>query len=120
LDDVDGTSVVHAAGVALAKDVAAIRRRLWRAELGIIFPFIEEQRVRLVERLRRYLCLPFETPFGRIDDPNDLEIGHLLWMARRNRAPHQTLRLLERLVRMRHALAHIEPVPYEDIVESAV
>jgi len=120
MDELEGSRFVHSAAVALAGDAAEISRRVWRAEVGIVFPFIEEQRIELLEPLRGRLRLPIDTHFGRIEEPEDLEVGHLLWLARSLDVPRRTLRLLERLVRMRHALAHLEPVALTDLTSPEV
>ena len=112
LDDLEGAEYVHSAALAVAGREGDLRRRVWRGEVGVVFPFIEEQRLRLLEarEVRRHLRLPLETPFGRIDDPRDLEIGHIWRLTRRARLSPETDRLLEYLMEMRHALAHLEPV----------
>ena len=76
---VEGHQEPHPALEAL---VDGIERRLWHAQVTVLFPLIEEHRLRLVARLRPHLRVPFETPFGVITDPRDLEIGHLLHQIR--------------------------------------
>jgi hypothetical protein len=95
--------------------VDEIRRRIWKAEVSVLFPFIEEQRSRLVREMSQFLRLPFETAFGVVNDRDDLEVGHVLILCRRHGAPRRVLRLLECLTRMRHSLAHLEPVRPDDL-----
>jgi len=66
---VEGHQEPHPALEAL---VDGIERRLWHAQVTVLFPLIEEHRLRLVARLRPHLRVPFETPFGVITDPRDL------------------------------------------------
>ena len=116
-DEVEGRPFIHSAALALSGEYEEVDRRVWRGQVGVLFPFLEEWRNHLTVALRHLLTLPFYTPFGVIIDPRDLEPGHLLWMARRKGAEEMTLRHLERLARMRHALAHMEPVEPDDLLE---
>lgn len=115
-DEFEGKVFVHSAVLALRGQYEELDRRLWRGQVGVVFPFLEGWRNALVEVLRHSLVLPFETPFGTITDARDLEIGHLLLMARRGGIDWGTLDLLERLSRMRHALAHMEPAEADDLL----
>ncbi|HET7459979.1 MAG TPA: hypothetical protein VFJ82_01980 [Longimicrobium sp.] len=54
-----------------------VTERLWRAQVSVVFPAIEEHRQDMVRRLAPHLRLPFHTEFGRVDNAHDLEIGHL-------------------------------------------
>jgi hypothetical protein len=111
VDDFDGAEWVHAAVQARQGDVAAVRRRVWRAEVGVLYPFLEEQRLRLVTQVRPYLRLPVETPYGTVKDATDLELGQLVHYLRGRRVPQPLWRVLAQLKDMRHALAHLQPVP---------
>jgi hypothetical protein len=113
LDAVDGGEVVHAAALAVCGDDAELRRRVWRAEIRVLYPFIEELRLRLLSRLRPYLRLPVETTYGLVDDVYDLELGQLVHFLRGRNLPRELWRLLNVLAGMRHALAHLRPVPVE-------
>jgi hypothetical protein len=65
----------------------------------------------LLPELAPVLRLPYDTPFGPIADAHDLEIGHLLHQARVARLGRTMVSWLECLRSIRHALAHLEPVP---------
>jgi hypothetical protein len=98
--------------VVVRGDLAELSRRTWKAQLTVLFPFIEAQRVKLLDELRSVLRVPFETPFGVVTDVQDLEVQHLLHQAyqAKNRVPRHVIPFLECLRDMRHALAHLEPV----------
>jgi hypothetical protein len=113
MDDFDGAEWVHPAVQAVRGDVAAVRRRVWRAEVGVLYPFVEEQRLRLVPQVRPFLRLPVETSYGPVEDAADLELGQLVYFLRGRKVPPPLWRVLTRLKDMRHALAHLEPVPAE-------
>jgi hypothetical protein len=95
--------------VAVRCDRTELSRRIWKAQVAVLFPFIESQRVKLLDELRTVLRVPFDTLFGRMDDVHDLEIQHILYQAR-GRVPRKVVAFLECLRDMRHALAHLEPV----------
>jgi hypothetical protein len=110
----DGTSFVHSARVLLGhRGGHDIQRRVWRGQVGVLFPFLEEQRALLLSRLSRVVRVPHVTPFGTINDPRDLELSHLAHFARKAHVEQKLRDDLERLTEMRHRLAHLEAVPYE-------
>jgi hypothetical protein len=88
-----------------------IQRRIWSAEVGIMLPFVEEQRQEILDRLTGFLQVPFRTRFGEtIEDVRDLEIGHIETQLRSsNLYPDSNLmRLVQRLREIRNRLAHLE------------
>jgi hypothetical protein len=107
----DGERRRPSALAALAGDHAEIERRIWRAQVGILYPFIEVRRLDLVPRVRSLLDLPVETTYGRVSDPRELEVGQLVHFLRGRRVPRELWQLLNHLKDMRHALAHLKPVP---------
>jgi hypothetical protein len=113
IDGVNGTEIVHSAALAIHGDGATLRRRVWQAEVAVLYPFLEDQRLQLLSRLRPYLRLPVETTYGRIDDICDLELGQLVYFLRGRNVPRELWRLLNLLTDMRHAPAHLRPVPVE-------
>jgi hypothetical protein len=113
IDGVNGEDVVHSVALAVRGDDAEVRRRIWQAEVAVLYPFLEEQRLRLLPRLRPYLRLPVETTYGPVDDIFDLELGQLVHFLRGRNLPRELWRLLNLLTDMRHALAHLRPVPVE-------
>ena len=67
----------------------------------------------MLPRLRPYLRLPVETTYGLVEDVHDLELGQLVYFTRGRNLPRELLRQLRLLTDMRHALAHVRPVPIE-------
>jgi hypothetical protein len=110
---VNGEDVVHSVALAIRNDDAELRRRIWKAEVAVLYPFLEERRLHLLPRLRPYLRLPVETTYGPVEDVYDLELGQLVHFLRGRNLPRELWRLLNVLTDMRHALAHLRPVPAE-------
>jgi hypothetical protein len=81
-----------------------------------LYPFIEEQRVRLAPEVDRLIRFPVQTTFGTVDRALDLEIGQLVYFLRGRRVPNQTWDQLITLRNMRHHLAHLRPVPHRDLL----
>jgi len=113
IDGMNGEDVVHSVALAIRGDDAELRRRIWQAEVAVLYPFLEEKRLRLLPRLRPYLRLPVETTYGLVEDIYDLELGQLVYFTRGRNLPRELLRQLRLLTDMRHALAHVRPVPIE-------
>jgi hypothetical protein len=80
VDQIDGVDEMHSAICIDELEQRKIERRIWAAQVGTLFPFVEEQRQNLLTRLRHYLRTPFITPEGAtIEDLQDLEINHIYW-----------------------------------------
>ena len=110
---------VNSCVAAVSEPTREVTRRVWKAEIGVVFPFIEERRLELVEILRPLLRLPLNTGYGVIEEAADLEIGQLRYGARINGVRGRVRRSVELLASMRHALAHLEPVSAEQLREAA-
>lgn len=112
---VDGDREPHPALDALGDGLAP---RLWQAQVSVLFPLIEEHRLRLVARLRHLLRVPFDGSFGRITDARDLEVGHILHQVRAFKLPvsRGTRELLIEIKDARDHLAHLEPLTPEEIL----
>ncbi len=120
LETVEGRDRPHSCTLAVLGHAEELHRRIWRAEVGVLFPFIEEQRVRLLDTLDHLLSVPFYTRFDVILDVRDLEIGHILHQARTRRAAPDIVERLRVLTNMRHSLAHGEPVSIADLASPAL
>jgi hypothetical protein len=119
-DLVDGAQMLHSAAAATKGDRAAVTRRVWRGQVASLYPFIEEQRVRIIPHVRGYIRLPVDTTYGRVDNAEDLELGQLLYFLRGKRIPPRLWRLLNLLTEMRHSLAHLCPVPYRSLIAEEI
>lgn len=88
-----------------------LNRLLWKAEIGILMPYIEEKRQELIEQYRRFLKLPYYSKYGVINDVYDLEIGMLELLLNQSHAPSKTiLGFITNLKLARNQLSHLTPV----------
>jgi len=111
-DVVDGAAKDHSAILAACHDDRAIQRRIWSAEVGVMLPFVEEQRQAILARFAGVLRVPFTTRFGEeITNIRDLEIGHIESQLTKNPAVSTEMRqLIKRLRKIRNDLSHLEPL----------
>lgn len=112
-------------------DMAELERRVWEAQLQVLFPILEMLRTRIIDELREPLvaCLrehpisQFGTP---ITDPYDLEFGTLVWLMSKTDeyamrylyVPDEALRQRIRFLRdCRNCLAHTSCCSVEQVSE---
>jgi hypothetical protein len=114
----DSAKQIHAAALAGAGECSALKRRLWRAQVGVVLPYIEERRQDLLEQLAAVLSVPFTTLYGQVlTDVRDLEVGHIEAQLAASGAPvSEALRTEVRCLReARNRLAHLEPLDYRTL-----
>jgi hypothetical protein len=117
-DCYEGRVHAHSALLSLSDDTNELNSRIWRAEVSVMLPYIEEQRRDMLSRFGRLLKVPFTTRFGEvITDPFDLELPHI---ARQIGGPgggvdFRTRRRVQRMADVRNKLAHLEPLHVEDL-----
>lgn len=103
--------VVHSALLSVSGERRSIRHRFWTAQAAVLLPLVEERRVAIIPRCRRYLKLPMQTERGQvISDPLDLELGQLAWYLDRSNTPPAVKRQVRWLRNARNKLAHMEPL----------
>jgi hypothetical protein len=116
VERLEGEERVNSAALVAAGDHEAVQRRVWQGQVRVLYPFIEEQRVRLIPEVGRFLQFPVETTYGTVERAIDLEIGQLVYFLRGRRVPDQTWSQLVVLCNMRHSLAHLRPVEVRDLM----
>jgi hypothetical protein len=110
-DDVEGVTQRHSAFLAISGDGRGLNRRIWRAQLRVLFPAVEELRLALMPDVKRALRPPIRTPFGVVYDVQDLEIGQIAYHLHNTGSADRALREQVSVLRdFRHALAHLEPI----------
>lgn len=117
LDDLDGGTWLHSCAAAIANDIATVQRRVWTAQVGVLFPFLERQRLAFIAAHRKLLSLPVVTQWERIEDADSLELSHLAFQLRRRVSP-TCLARIELCRRMRNELAHFRPLSVGDLLSA--
>ena len=111
---------VHSSSLALRDVEREIDRRIWTAQVAVVYPHLEEQRRKLLERLRGRLVVPYTGMNGEVVREHlDLELTHIeqqLGSARSNGS--EALRgKVRRLRHARNQLAHLETLSCEFLRE---
>jgi len=100
----------------LAKgDLVELRRRIWTAQLSVLFPWIEAHRQRLIERHRKHLYLDEHLRALGVLAVEDIELGGLRRQLGRVLTRDETDRLAA-LAGMRNDLAHRKPISARDFI----
>ena len=118
VNQIEGAKQIHAAALAGVGEWLELKRRLWRAQVGVVLPYIEERRPMLLEELSTVLAVPFSTPYGQVlTDVRDLEVGHIEAQLAAGRVPvSEAIRTEVRWLReARNRLAHLEPLDYRTL-----
>lgn len=102
-DEMDGSRRRHTAWLALHDD-HEVQRLVWRAQLAVLFPFLEEERVRYAKSHAAAL----QRTSGR--DTREIEIRDLC-RALEGRLPAEEAEYLGLLRQVRNGLAHLQHVP---------
>jgi len=98
----------------LAKgDLVELRRRIWSAQLSVLFPWIEDQRQRLVERYRKQLYIDEHLRALGVFAVEDIELGGLRRQLSKVLARDETEQVAA-LANLRNDLAHRKPVKAVD------
>ena len=103
------SGVVHAALAALEKPPRELRWRIWSAQASVLLPLIDKQRYEIVQENERQILRYLEMDGDPID-LLDLEIGHLVGMARRPGFSRHITNRVRRLHSARNDLAHLKPL----------
>ncbi len=117
IDYFDGENQLHSAILAIQGNVEEIQKRIWIAQVGIIFPYIEQQRIAILKKSKHIIKVPFQTDFKIIDNMYDLEISHIFYMVKNSHFSISTgtYNLLRCLCDMRNSIAHLEPISIENL-----
>lgn len=113
VDVFDSERKKHIKNILADRELEELNLRIWKAELTVLMPFIEEERIRLIKEIGARLKLPHEIRFGNpIENPLDLEYSHLnaqiKWF---DIKPTQTQRdRIKLYLAIRNSLAHMEPL----------
>jgi hypothetical protein len=84
---------------------------IWKAEVAVLMPYIEQQRQKLIERYRHCFKIPHVTKTEVIEDVYDLEIGMIHWqLSQAKGLPRAALDDAWNLRKARNSLSHFSAV----------
>lgn len=92
-----------------------LSRRVWRALVRVVFPALEEERLRLLEEYRHRISLPVETSFGTVTEHGDLELADMAKAPVVWALPQDVARYVKTLKNIRHRLAHLEVAALDEV-----
>lgn len=113
-----GEELRHSAYCALRGDTNELERRRWKAQVGVVFPFLEQRRRDIIEALEDKLWAPFDRNghSRRTETVEELEFSDILWQLRNEgTVSDDALRLIRQLRDMRNKLAHLETLEWEKL-----
>ena len=117
-DCFEGRVQPHSAMLAIGDRKNELNSRIWKAEVAVVLPHLEELRREVLSRYGRLFKLPFVTRFGEvITDAFDLELAHIASQLAglAGRVDFRTRRAVERMAAVRNKLAHLEPLEFGDL-----
>jgi hypothetical protein len=118
----DGSFARHIYAYGAASEIQKeIDRRLWHAEIKVLFPFLEAKRRKLIEENHARFSVPHLRPGGEtVDNVGDLEFGDMAHQLRQRRVGYfdRTIEQVEFLRETRNRLAHFRPVSFQCLVEN--
>ncbi|MEZ4702711.1 MAG: hypothetical protein R2834_20425 [Rhodothermales bacterium] len=108
-------------GIHVARGVMGeFRRRQWEAQVGVLFPFIEQRRLQLIDLLSHSIPLPTSRSRNgftqEITRPDELELSNMLdFLRSASGVESELIETVGKLKAMRDALAHQETVSNHEI-----
>lgn len=96
-------------------ETAELRRRIWTAQLSVLFPWIEGHRQTLIERYRKHLHLDEHLRALGVNSVDDIELGGLRRQLGRIVVREEADRLAS-LANLRNDLAHRKPISPADFI----
>jgi hypothetical protein len=115
------SEAIHSA-VLVAHDDWELNDRIWRAQIGVVFPFIEGQRRNFIKRYGNRLKIPHQRK--ETDDVVynvfDLEFGDIAYQFRKHVVNETGMNpqmpdLVSRMATSRNELAHMRPLPFDSL-----
>lgn len=110
----DGTQPFDCPVHLLGRDAPELQRRIWRAQLKVIYPWLEERRQEWIERYRPSLQVNDHLRALGVTHIDEIEIGALAFQLE-NHIDRSKRDRLAMLTRMRNRLAHRRPANPDDV-----
>ncbi len=96
-----------------AGEIRQLERRIWRAQLSVFFPMLEERRLELIDRHRKRLRIDEHLLSLGVNSVEEIELGALRFQLR-SVLDRRDADRLDVLSRLRNRLAHRQPGAPED------
>ncbi len=112
-DTFESRSELNSAYAILGSTAMFVQKRIWDAQVGVMLPFVEEQRREILARVKPFLTIPFITRNREsITDYRDLEIGHIESQLRLlpDFEDNELRRRVSTLREIRNCLSHLDPL----------
>jgi len=115
----DGETVFHSGWVARDTASREFERRVWAAQIQVVFPLIEQLRRRAIDRYGSRFRMPVQVGDNEfVSDPYELEIAIVRRIVSRlGGVPRTAIRRLDQAYEFRNALAHLEPLTAQQLQE---
>jgi hypothetical protein len=117
LQRIDGATVFHSGWVAPDTASREFERRVWAAQVQVVFPLIEQLRRQAIDRYGSRFRMPVQVGDNEfVSDPYELEIAMVRQIVSRlSGVPRNVVRRLEQAYDFRNALAHLEPLTAQQL-----
>jgi hypothetical protein len=117
LNKVDDKLYAHSSYLAMMGKTKQLEKRIWEAQLTVLFPVLEEVRLKLVDYLDLHLSVPFHPLIGKpIEQKIDLEIGHIHFqICKSSNVDNKIRKYVGQLKELRNDLAHLSPIGKDKI-----
>ena len=115
-------SGTHVLALYRSGDMSALRRRIWAGQIEVLFPIIEQWRLRIIdhysEQFEEQISIGLNQFGEPVDKPSDIELGTLHYLCVSNRVDMKstgTAKSIEMLRECRNLLAHRDLCPAEQV-----
>ena len=115
------TGSAHPAKASLDDPPSELQRRVWSAQLSVLFPWIETRRHATISANLFHVKRQMRADGDSQGDPFELELGELLRLLRRRGTRRQVWKIVRMLRDARNELAHRGRIPLStvlDLIES--
>lgn len=110
----------HSAAELIPKREHIVVRRIWRGQVAVLFPFLEECRQQFIQSNRRHLRSPATGADGEASAGiQSLELSGLYHQLK-GRLPRRQHLPIERCRWIRNELAHLRPIPFTVLQEPVI
>ncbi|MBC6439600.1 MAG: ATP-binding protein [Rhodospirillales bacterium] len=125
VDEWDDAPRIDSLVLAVRDQRAEFEKRVWRAHSAIVFPYVEEIRAMIVRRHRAYLdsIMPWTNAYYTLpqvrEHPSEIDITELQAILGNRLSREERALITHAICKIRHKLAHMSPLSYEDVEKLA-